>query len=229
MFSGKIIQIVAHDGVTTDQSQPQPGSSGATAQSESSAETQQPSASTGAEVLPQPESSGAAAQSEFSAETSSSTSAPLKQPPALLDVSITTISSISSVPPLPSPLQQHRSLTTSPPKLKPPPEAIESLTLEIEVQDLMDRVTVLEEGQAHMLEMQRSILQKQEDILSRLVTLENNRFRDHSHHMYSFLMMTSRQFLYHHHQYIQHQCYHQHLRHQGVYHEHVPHHLSIYH
>jgi hypothetical protein len=61
---------------------------------------------------------------------------------------------------LPSPIQQHRSLTISPPKLKPPHEAIESLTLEIKVQDLLDRVTVLEEGQAHMLEMQRSILQK---------------------------------------------------------------------
>ena len=101
----------------------------------------------------------------------------------------------------------------------------------------MDRVTVLEEDQAHMLEIQRSILQKQEDILSRLVTLENNQFRDHSHHMYSFNDELDysfpdddqRQFLYHHHQYIQHQCYLQHLHHQGVHHEQVPHHLSIYH
>jgi hypothetical protein len=42
-------------------------------------------------------------------------------------------------------------------------------------------------------------------------------------------MMTSHQFLYHNHQYIEHQCYRQHLRHQSICHEHVPHHLSIYH
>ena len=46
------------------------------------------------------------------------------------------------------------------------------LTLEMEVQELIDRVTILEEGHEHMLEVQRSILQNQEQILSRLAALE---------------------------------------------------------
>ena len=46
---------------------------------------------------------------------------------------------------------------------------MDPLTLEMEVQELIDRVTILEEGQEHMIEVQRSILQQ---VLSRLVALE---------------------------------------------------------
>ena len=44
--------------------------------------------------------------------------------------------------------------------------------LEMEVQELIDRVTILEEGHEHMLGVQRSILQNQEQILARLAALE---------------------------------------------------------
>ena len=43
----------------------------------------------------------------------------------------------------------------------------------MEVQDLIDHVTVLEEGHTHVYEMQRSILRKQEEILARFTKLEN--------------------------------------------------------
>lgn len=48
------------------------------------------------------------------------------------------------------------------------------LALEAELQDVMERVTMLEAGQAHILEAQRSILRNQEEIFGRLATLENN-------------------------------------------------------
>ena len=74
-------------------------------------------------------------------------------------------------------------MSVSPPKPKPPQEDVDSLTLE--VQELLDRVTVLEEGHAHMLEIQWSILQKQDEILARFVKLEKIQSY-HLHHVYSF-------------------------------------------
>lgn len=71
---------------------------------------------------------------------------------------------ISTVSPLPSPL----------PSLH---DSVDPLTLEIEVQDLINRVTVLEEGQEHILKIQRSILKNQDAILSRLAGLENRERR----------------------------------------------------
>ena len=50
--------------------------------------------------------------------------------------------------------------------------SVDMLTLEMEVQDLIDRVTVLEQGHAEVLNLQRSILKKQDQILSRLTVLE---------------------------------------------------------
>ena len=41
-----------------------------------------------------------------------------------------------------------------------PHDEVDSLTLEMEVQELLDRVITLEEGHAHVLEIQRSIVQK---------------------------------------------------------------------
>ena len=49
---------------------------------------------------------------------------------------------------------------------------VDPLTLEMEVQELTDQVTILEEGHNHMLVVQRSILQNQEQIISRLAALE---------------------------------------------------------
>ena len=52
--------------------------------------------------------------------------------------------------PLPSPVGHFVSgISVSPVKPKAPHEGVESLTLEIEVQELLDRVTSLEEGHAH--------------------------------------------------------------------------------
>ena len=48
------------------------------------------------------------------------------------------------------------------------------LALEAELQDVMERVTMLEAGQAHILEAQRPIMRNQEEIFGRLATLENN-------------------------------------------------------
>ena len=48
------------------------------------------------------------------------------------------------------------------------------LTLEVELQDLIERVTMLEAGQAHILEAQRLIMRDQKEILGRLAKLENN-------------------------------------------------------
>ena len=62
----------------------------------------------------------------------------------------------------------------SPPKPKPSHETIDSLTFEMEVRDLIDRVTVLEEGHTHVHEMQRPILQKQEEILARFTKLDKS-------------------------------------------------------
>ena len=57
------------------------------------------------------------------------------------------------------------------------------LMLEAEVQDLMERVTVLESGQAHIIEMQRSIMRNQEQIFGRLAALEKNSYmHTHSYH-----------------------------------------------
>ena len=52
-------------------------------------------------------------------------------------------------------------------------------TLEMEVQDLIDRVSVLEQGHAAVLNLQRSILQKEDRILSRLAVLERHQ-RDYA-------------------------------------------------
>jgi hypothetical protein len=61
----------------------------------------------------------------------------------------------------------------SPTKPTPPHEVVDALALEMEVQELLDLVTVLEEEHIHMLEIQWPILQKQNEILTRLVKLEN--------------------------------------------------------
>ena len=58
-------------------------------------------------------------------------------------------------------------------------DPMDQLTLEMEVQDLIDRVSVLEQGHAAVLNLQRSILQKQDRILSRLAVLER-RQRDYA-------------------------------------------------
>lgn len=47
------------------------------------------------------------------------------------------------------------------------------LELEMEVQDLMDRMTKVESGHAHVLDMQRSIMKNEEQILLRLAALES--------------------------------------------------------
>lgn len=52
--------------------------------------------------------------------------------------------------------------------------SIDPLTMEMEVQDLIDRVTILEEGHQHILEVQSSILCNQEEIFSRLTALEKH-------------------------------------------------------
>ena len=50
------------------------------------------------------------------------------------------------------------------------------LTLEAEVQDLMEQVTVLESGQAHIIDLQRSIMRNQDQIFRRLAALENKSY-----------------------------------------------------
>ena len=105
----------------------------------------------------------------------SSSTATQPQQPTLLQMSFS-FSSASSVPPLPLPIGRLSKSISIPPK--PMPSHVDSLTLEMEVQDLTDRVTSLEEGHAHVLEVQKSILNKQDDILSRLIRLEKNQ----SHH-----------------------------------------------
>ena len=55
-------------------------------------------------------------------------------------------------------------------------EGTDFLTLEAEVQDLMERVTTLESGQAHVIEMQRSIMRDQQQIFERLAALEKNSY-----------------------------------------------------
>ena len=47
------------------------------------------------------------------------------------------------------------------------------LALEVELQDLMDRMATFEAGQAHIIEVQRSILKNQEEIFGRMARLEN--------------------------------------------------------
>jgi TolA-binding protein len=79
------------------------------------------------------------------------------------------ISTPSSVPSLPSPIKMDGVQNGEP---EDHHQSVDQLTLEIEVQDLIDRVTILEEGQEHMLKVQRSILKNQEQILSRLAALE---------------------------------------------------------
>ena len=79
------------------------------------------------------------------------------------------ISTPSSVPSLPSPVKMCEVQNGEP---EDHHQSVDQLTLEIEVQDLIDRVTILEEGQEHMLKVQRSIRKNQEQILSRLAALE---------------------------------------------------------
>ena len=82
----------------------------------------------------------------------------------------------SSAPALPSPIQplhqegvaKVRSHVTDLHK------SFDTLSLEIEVQDLVDRVTALESGQSSILHVQNSILQKQEVIFSQLSAIEND-------------------------------------------------------
>ena len=50
--------------------------------------------------------------------------------------------------------------------------SVNTLTIEMEVQELIDRVTTLEQGYTAVLNQQRYILQNQERILSRLAILE---------------------------------------------------------
>ena len=50
--------------------------------------------------------------------------------------------------------------------------SLDTITLEMEVQELIDGVTVLEQGHSSVLNVQKSILQKQEQILSRLAEVE---------------------------------------------------------
>ena len=45
--------------------------------------------------------------------------------------------------------------------------SLDTITLEMEVQELIDRVTILEQGHSSVFNVQKSILQKQELILSR--------------------------------------------------------------
>ena len=109
---------------------------------------QQPESAAGASlqqqpsgVSPQPGPSGIAAQPQQQYT-------PIKQ-----SLSIFSISS------LPSPVGRLiRGISVSPIKPVLKHEDVESLTLEMEVQELLDQVTVLEEGHAHMLEIQRSIM-----------------------------------------------------------------------
>ena len=80
-------------------------------------------------------------------------------------------STISSVPVLPSPIrpldEEHVPAIES-------EESLDPLSLEMEVQDLMDRVVTLESGQANILEVHKSVLQKQNKILSQLSAIENH-------------------------------------------------------
>ena len=82
--------------------------------------------------------------------------------------------SMSSVSPLKSPLHLsspvHLDTDESPMK----ETSIDPLTLEMEVQNLIDRVSQLEDSHAHMVEMQKSILKNQEKILCRLASLERH-------------------------------------------------------
>ena len=68
----------------------------------------------------------------------------------------------SSVPPLPPPINNSN---VSP--IKPPQHSLDSLALEMEVQELMDRVSFIEANQ-------RQILLKQDEIIARLVSLEKS-------------------------------------------------------
>ena len=61
------------------------------------------------------------------------------------------------------------------------------LMLEVELQDLMDRVAMFEAGYAHILEAQRLILENQEEIFGRLARLENN----YMYNMYTPLVKRS--------------------------------------
>ena len=79
------------------------------------------------------------------------------------------ISTPSSVPSVPSPVKMGEVQNG---ELEDHHQSVDQLTLEIEVQELIDRVTILEEGQEHMLKVQRSILKNQEQILFRLAALE---------------------------------------------------------
>lgn len=81
----------------------------------------------------------------------------------------------SSVPPLPSPIKplNQEGASNDNSHLIESHESFDTLSLEIEVQNLIDRVTALESGHADVLQAQKTILQKQEDILSRLTAIEN--------------------------------------------------------
>ena len=99
---------------------------------------------------------------------------PAEEPPAADPVEHSSMNSldtpISSVPPLPSPIKllDNESL----PRIESD-ESIDPLSLEMEVQDLVDRVVTLETGQEAILQAQKSILQKQNEIMSRLSAIEN--------------------------------------------------------
>ena len=101
--------------------------------------------------------------------------------PVSMDISDLTNITPSTFPPLPSPihLPEHHceDLDVETSERESHHESIDPLTLEMEVQDLIDRVTVLEDGHAHILEVQKSILLTQEEILSRLAALEKQEHR----------------------------------------------------
>ena len=67
-----------------------------------------------------------------------------------------TISTPSSVASLPPPVRRHEHVQ----EIEDHHTSIDPLTVELEVQDLIDRVTILEEGHQKILEMQRTILHK---------------------------------------------------------------------
>ena len=62
---------------------------------------------------------------------------------------------------------------------------MDSLELEMEVQDVADRVTILEQDHAHIIDMQKSIIRNQEQIFSRLAALKDVVYQlSHNRHHY---------------------------------------------
>ena len=157
LITGAILCVVAHDAKTAPTKSPPP--------------TEPVRAAT--TVSPPPTEPVRAATTVSPPPTEPIKATPTMPPPSepvkaattislLSNESGTDFSSVSSVPPLPPPYQRENS-SVSPDK--PPQQSLDSLTLELEVQELQDRVSSLEANQ-------KKILKNQEEIIARLEALE---------------------------------------------------------